>query len=137
MTMKFEDNSAQVKGQLNSTIDRALTKVGEIVKGQIVKNTPVDTGGLRNSVDYQKTVKGMQSVIEIGSTKAYAPYVEYGTGEFATNGSGRRGGWWFKDSQGHWWFTRGQHASHYMRNSFQQTEKRAATVIQNELGGMK
>lgn len=134
--MVFEDNSNYFKNVINEKADIGLTKVGELIKGQIAKNAPADTGGLRASIEYEKQINGQNSSVTIGSTKAYAPYVEYGTGEFATNGVGRKGGWRFKDSQGKWWFTKGQHPTHFMRDSFQQNEKKMHTILEQEFGGV-
>lgn len=134
--MVFEDNSNYFKNVINEKADIGLTKVGELIKGQIAKNAPADKGGLRGSIEYEKQINGQNSSVTIGSTKAYAPYVEYGTGEFATNGVGRKGGWRFKDSQGIWWFTKGQHPTHFMRDSFQQNEKKTHTILEQELGGI-
>ncbi len=62
----------------------AMEEVGLVVKADALKRTPVDTGHLRASAYVQVTsnrtagVKargGWQSVVEIGYTAAYAPYV--------------------------------------------------------------
>ena len=70
--MTFTDNSDKVKRSLNERANRALIKSAELIKGSIVKNAPVDTSGLKNSIDYQKTIDGKKSRVEIGSTMSYA-----------------------------------------------------------------
>ena len=132
----LRDNSANVKAEINSRANSALTKASEMMKGAIVKNTPVDTGGLKGSIGYELNIDGHKSTARVGSTMAYAPYVEYGTGEFAENGTGRKGGWKFKDASGHWWFTHGQRPTRFMRTSFQDNEAKVKTIVEQTFGGM-
>lgn len=132
----LQDNSASVKAALNQKAASALIKGAEMIKGAIVKNTPVDTGGLKGSMSYETNINGTRSTVEVGSTMAYAPYVEYGTGEFAERGTGRKGGWTFKDAQGKWWHTNGQRPTRFMRRSFEDNQSKIKTVVEQEFGGM-
>ena len=83
-------------------IDR-LTAVGELVKSNAKLLCPVDTERLRESIDFQVD-DGELSVI-IGTNVEYAAYVEFGTGEKAEDGQGRKGGWFYttdhKQAKGH------------------------------------
>lgn len=133
----LEDNSRQVKDLLNQRANIAITKVGELAKDAIMTNAPTAEGNLKRSIDYNKTIEGAYSKVEVGSTVAYAPYVEYGTGEFATNGAGRQGSWRYKDAQGVWHTTRGQKPSHFMRNSFEKVQPKVDGVISKEFGDIK
>ncbi|WP_349533031.1 HK97-gp10 family putative phage morphogenesis protein [Leuconostoc citreum] len=133
----FKDNSRQVKELLNQRANTAIVKIGELAKAVIVKNSPTDEGNLKRSIDYNKTIEGTKSKIEVGSSLAYAPYVEYGTGEFATNGMGRKGSWRYKDAQGLWHTTRGQKPSHFMRNSFEKVQPNVDSIIKKEFGDIK
>lgn len=54
-------------------------------------------------------------VDEVGPETDYAPYLEYGTGEYAENGKGRKGGWSYKNNDGNWVFTRGMKAQPFVR----------------------
>ena len=47
----------------------------------------------------------------------YACYVEFGTGEFASKGDGRQGGWLFKDKDGVLRFTHGTKPHFFMQNA--------------------
>lgn len=53
----------------------AMQEVGLVVKADALKRTPVDTGHLRGSAYIQVTSNRGQSVVEVGYTAAYAPYV--------------------------------------------------------------
>ncbi len=74
-----------------------LTLAGEMVASSAIEKSPVDLGNLRGSITAE--VDESQLSVKIGTPVEYAPYVEFGTGEFAEGGEGRKGGW-FYDYQG-------------------------------------
>ena len=74
--MKFVDNSAAVKRELERAMIRGLTKAAMLVESQAVLLVPVNTGGLRGSIGYQ--VNESELVAYIGTNCEYAIYVEYG-----------------------------------------------------------
>jgi HK97 gp10 family phage protein len=65
-------NLKRVQLELEKKRKTALTRIGVIVKGDAVKNAPVDTGNLRNSSYFD--VDGSEKVF-IGFTASYAPFV--------------------------------------------------------------
>lgn len=70
-----QDNSNQAKLMLDGAIKKALTECGEYARNVAVTVVPVDTGNLKNSIEYQVTDRTMA----LGSAVEYAPYVELGT----------------------------------------------------------
>ena len=44
----------------------------------------------------------------VGNPLENAIWEEFGTGEFAINGDGRKGGWYYKDEEGKWHHTYGK-----------------------------
>ena len=74
--MKFVDNSAAVKRELERAAIRGLIKASLLVEGQAVLLAPVDKGGLRDSIGYK--VDESELVAYIGTNCEYAIYVEYG-----------------------------------------------------------
>jgi len=65
-----------------------LTLAGEVVVSAAIQKCPVDTGNLRGSIN-SEVDEGKLSV-RIGTPVEYAPYIEFGTGEYAENGMGRK-----------------------------------------------
>lgn len=90
-----------------------LTLVGEYGTSFAKMLCAVDTGNLRNSIDYEVNEK--QLSVKIGTNVEYAPYLEFGTGEFAENGEGRKGGWFYKDEEGKTHFTFGNKPQPFLR----------------------
>lgn len=134
--MKFVDNSEAVKRELERAAIRGLIKASLLVEGQAVLLAPVDKGGLRDSIGYK--VDESELVAYIGTNCEYAIYVEFGTGEFAENGNGRKGGWVYKTPNGEVRFTYGMPPQPYLRPAFRQNQKAIRYILADclrELGG--
>lgn len=77
MSVKFTDNSAKVLSAFDDAVLRGLEAIGLEAEGKAKKDTPVDTGRLRNSVSH--AVADAERAAYIGTNVEYAPYVELGT----------------------------------------------------------
>ena len=71
---KIKDNTKEVLSAMEKAIERGLEAIGLTAEGHAKKNTPVDTGRLRNSIGHAVEDKAAY----IGSNVEYAPYVELG-----------------------------------------------------------
>lgn len=134
--MKFVDNSKAVKRELERAAIRGLIKASLLVEGQAVLLAPVDKGGLRDSIGYK--VDESELVAYVGTNCEYAIYVEFGTGEFAENGNGRKGGWVYKTPSGEVRFTYGMPPQPYLRPAFRRNQKAIRDILADclrELGG--
>lgn len=83
---------------------QVLQKACLLVENEAKVNCPVDKGQLRQSITSE--VEG--NVGLVGTNVEYAPYVEYGTGIFASQGDGRQDPWSYQDAAGDWHTTLGQ-----------------------------
>lgn len=96
MTVEFKDNSVAARGY----VDKAVTAFLHEVAGEIVARTVAgcrrDTGQTAGSFDY--IVEG--DTAYVGSPLENAVWEELGTGEFAAEGNGRKGGWWIAVGNG-------------------------------------
>ena len=125
--MKFVDNSKAVKRELERAAIRGLTKAAMLVESQAVLLVPVNTGGLRSSIGYQ--VNESELVAYVGTNCEYAIYVEFGVGEFAENGNGRKGGWLYKTPNGEVHFTYGMPPQPYLRPAFRKNQKAIRDIL--------
>lgn len=116
--MKFFDHSDEGKGLLRQATIQWLFQACMMVEGQAVALAKVQTSRLRNSIDHYVDEDELEGYV--GTNVEYAVYVEFGTGEFAENGMGRKGGWVYKDESGEWFFTWGQEPQPYLRPAFRQ-----------------
>lgn len=69
-----KDNTEEVLSALDKAIEQGLEAIGLSAEGHAKKETPVDTGRLRNSISHAVDDKAAY----IGTNVEYAPYVELG-----------------------------------------------------------
>ena len=74
MKVDFKDNSEQVLSAMEKAIKNGLEAIGLTAEGHAKKETPVDTGRLRNSISHVTD----EDAAYIGTNVEYAPYVELG-----------------------------------------------------------
>ena len=109
--------------------EQALEEAALLVEGQAKALAPVGTGELRDKIDHNiKEVNGMK-IAQVGSSLQYAIYAEYGTGEHAINGAGRKGGWVYKGPDGKFYFTRGMKAQPFLTPAFRRNKKNIENII--------
>lgn len=89
MSVEFQDNRIEVKGILESAAVAFLHEAAGEVQSQAQRNSRVKTGQTRGSYEYQVDESGLEA--EIGSGFENAIWEEFGTGEYALNGDGRKG----------------------------------------------
>jgi len=85
--MKTEWKEPDLLAIRQKLVDK-LTLAGEIVASSAIQKCPVDTGNLRGSITSEIDENAL--VARIGTPVEYAPYIEFGTGEYAENGMGRK-----------------------------------------------
>lgn len=126
---KFTDNSDEVMKQLLDCSEEAMEAACLIVEAQAKALAAVSSGELRDKIDHTVKKENGKIIGKVGSPMFYAPYVEYGTGEFAENGAGRKGGWNYQDSSGEWFFTWGNEPQPFLRPAFRKTHKQVEQII--------
>lgn len=94
----FEDYSLNVKTALLNCAKQFLEEAGEEILSITIRNTKRKTGQTAGS--WKKVVDEGGMCVHIGSDYWNAIYEEFGTGEFALKGDGRKGYWVFVDTGG-------------------------------------
>lgn len=129
---EFVSYRKEVEQQMEEIAARGMEKVLMLIRSAAKSLTPVNTGQLRDRLDYQLRMVNGKVVGIVGSPDMYAIYVEFGTGEFAENGSGRKGGWAYQDPSGEWFFTWGQDPQPFLRPAFKQNKKQIIDILGKE-----
>jgi Bacteriophage HK97-gp10, putative tail-component len=124
MSVKFENYSIQVKAAINATAVAFLHEACGELEAQVKRNTKVDTGKTKGSWEYAVDEKKLEG--HIGSNYENAIWEEFGTGEYALNGDGRKGGWKYQDERGQWHYTRGKEPRRALFHAF--NEKKAQII---------
>lgn len=94
----------------NIEVEPMLNRCCVVVENAAKQKCPVASGQLRSSITHK--VEGNEG--KVGTNVEYAPYVEYGTGVFATKGGGRTTPWRYCDANGKWHTTTGRKSRPFM-----------------------
>ena len=76
MKVDIKDNSKLFLEEFQNKVEQALLTIGENAQGFAVDDCPVDTGRLRNSINYAVIVP--EKTVYLGTDVEYAKYVEFG-----------------------------------------------------------
>lgn len=135
MSVEFQDFSVQVKEAVGEKAAQFIEEAAGEIESAARRNSRVDTGQLKGSWDHQVNESAQEATI--GSPLQNAIWEEFGTGEYAAGGDGRKGGWYYVDSEGNGHFTHGKKPNHTLQKAFDSTKIaiiRRAKQIFGELG---
>lgn len=140
MSVEFTDNTAKISAALSEGIVAFLHEVGSTTLKHVHRNSRVDTGNTKGSYDYVVDEGENESTVIIGSPLENAIWEEFGTGEYALHGDGRKGGWTYKSKKdGKFYHTYGKTPKQPLTKAFQTTapkiKNQLAKVIKESLGG--
>ena len=139
MDAEFEyiDHSIKVKEALSEIAYRAIEESAGIIESQVKQNTVVDTGQTKNSWTHNISASTMAGEYRatIGSPLQNAIWEEFGTGEYALNGDGRKGGWSYQDERGDWHHTMGKHPRRPFWKTYVAKKNTVIRHIQNAFKG--
>lgn len=116
MAIQFKDNTIRVIGALDDAAIQFLEEAVSELQSQAEDNTPVDTGQLKGAWDHKVFPSKKEAVV--GNPLEYAIWNELGTGEFALEGNGRKGGWHYYDEEGVRRFTYGNKPRRMLWNAY-------------------
>lgn len=133
--LKFEDNSVAVKNAIEEKcISWLYTAAGEL-QAQAMRNTVVDSGQTKGSWQY-KVDEGAKKAY-VGSNLENAIWEEFGTGEYALHGDGRKTPWKYKDRHGNWHTTRGKRPRRALFKAFNSSKGKLQKGLEAEFRGLK
>lgn len=134
--IQFEENRVNVKESLSEAIVAYLFEAGMELSSQTARNQRIDTGQTKGAWTY--IVDEDAKEVVIGNPLENAIWEEFGTGEYALNGDGRKTPWVYTDRQGETHFTHGKKPIRPLWNAFESVKskliKRAETVFKNRMG---
>ena len=111
----FRDNAILVKQALRNALNTWLEESAYAIESQAKENTAVDTGQTKNA--WTHTVNTSKGEALVGNPLENAVWEEFGTGEYALNGNGRKDGWVYHDKDG-FHFTEGKPPHRCLLNAF-------------------
>lgn len=132
----FEDNTLKVIDRTENLVEAVLLECAAEMVSQTARNTRVKTSKTKNSwaAKVSKTSDGYEAVI--GSPEENAIWEEFGTGEYALKGNGRKGGWFYEDEKGDGHFTYGKTPSRAFHHAYTSLKNAIIQKIQDTLKGL-
>ena len=133
-TVKFDDYTIKVENAIDDNINIALEECAGELESQVKRNSRVRTGKTKNS--FRHRVDDANHAATIGSSDENAIWEELGTGEYALQGNGRKGGWFYEDEEGNGHFTHGKKPSRAFWKAYTALKSKIINHIQNSLKGL-
>lgn len=101
MAVEFQDFSIQVKAALEDKAVQWLEEASNELMSQAQRNTKVGkVGGGKTKGGWKHVVNESKLEATVGNTNENAIWEEFGTGEYALEGKGRKGGWYIPIGNG-------------------------------------
>ena len=140
MSIKFEGLDEVLKSlEKLADLDKLEGNLGTacaLVERSAKQKAPKDTGELRRSITSEVSRNETEITGVVSTPLKYAPYVEYGTGLFATGEGGGRTDvpWAYRDEKtGELIFTYGQKAQPYMRPALEENREKIISILKEGL----
>ena len=134
MALHFENNSVEVKEALDQACVGWLYEAAGELESQTKRNTPVDSGQLKSSWDYDIDEYTQKAVI--GSPLQNAIWNEFGTGQYALNSDGRKTPWKYQDRKGQWHTTTGKRPRRSLEKAFNSLKTKLQQALEDKLKGL-
>lgn len=134
-TVKIEDYTEEVINAIDKEVIAWLYEAGGVIASSAARNSRVDTGQLKGSWTY--IVDESNSSVTIGSPLENAIWEEFGTGEYAVNGNGRKTPWRYQDAKGQWHTTRGKTPNHTLERAYNSSKKKITNRLKTRVKNVR
>ena len=132
--VQFDDYTIKCKSAIKDAAIAGLEEAAGELESATKRNTRVDTGQTKNS--WRHIVDDDALTATVGNELENSIWEELGTGEYALNGNGRKGGWHYKDAKGEWHFTMGKKPSRAFFKAFTACKAKLIQIIEDKLKGL-
>ena len=128
--VEYKSYKDEVLLAIKEAEQRALLIVGTLAKSEAILLAPVDSGKLRQSIDYQLE----EDRVLVGSYSSYSIYVEKGTGVYAEDNNGRKTPWVYYDNKRNQYvYTKGSKPQPFIMPAVTKNKKEIVKVFEKEL----
>ena len=134
MSVEFEDNRLQVKEALKDASIAFLHEAAGEIQSRTRRNSRVATDQTKGSYEYKVDESDLKATI--GSNLENSIWEEFGTGEYALNGDGRKGGWVYKDAKGDFHRTKGKTPNRPLHNAFTALKNKIIRIAEEKFKGV-
>jgi len=101
MSVEFENNSIRCKAEINEATIAWLHEAAGEIEAETKRNSAVGkVSGSKTKNAWKYVVDESEGVATVGNPEENAIWEEFGTGEYALEGNGRKGGWYIPIGNG-------------------------------------
>lgn len=93
MSVQFQDNSMRVKAEMEQAIVAYLYEAGGELEAQTKQNMPNGQWYAQQKSKWKHVVDESKLEVTVGNPMQQSLWTEFGTGEYALHGDGRKGYW--------------------------------------------
>lgn len=134
VSVKFEDYSESVKQVIREKGIVWLEEASGELESQTKRNCAVVTGKTKGSFEHTVDDDDLQAFI--GSNYDNAIWEEFGTGQYALEGNGRKTPWIYTDEDGKTHRTVGKRPKRMMHNAYQSLKNALISSAQERFGDL-
>lgn len=132
--IKFEDFTIKVIEEMDNRINAVLEECAGEMESAAKRNTRVASSQTKNN--WRHHVDDDKHEATIGNGLENAIWEEFGTGEYALQGNGRKGGWAYVDEDGNGHFTHGKKPSRAFHHAYTSLKNPIINRIQEAMKGL-
>ena len=133
--VRFEDFTEQVSDEIKNRVLNWLEEAGAELASQAATRTRRGTGETADK--WTHIVDRNNFTAYVGNPLENAIWEEFGTGEYAFNGDGRKGGWiYFDEKTGKFHHTYGKTPTRALHHAFINNEEALKDHLRSQLGSM-
>lgn len=133
-SVEFIDNSVQVKSAIEAAAIKWLHEAAGEIQAQAIRNTREDTGKTKQSWEYR--VDTAEKIAVVGSNAENAIWEEFGTGQYAIKGNGRKTPWKYQDRNGNWHTTRGKKPTRAFFKAYTMNKSKLKKSFESAMRGL-
>ena len=133
-SVQFIDNTIEVIGAIKDAALAFLEEAAGELESQAMRNTRVDTGQTKGAWSHKVEESALQAIV--GNPLENAIWEEFGTGEYAVNGNGRKTPWRYQDVRGNWHTTTGKRPSRAFEKAKAEAEPKIIQAAKETFGSL-
>ena len=133
-SVQFIDNTIEVIGAIKDAALAFLEEAAGELESQAMRNTRVDTGQTKGAWSHKVEESALQAIV--GNPLENAIWEEFGTGEYAVNGNGRKTPWRYQDVRGNWHTTTGKRPSRAFEKAKAEAEPKIVQAAKETFGSL-
>ena len=133
-SVQFIDNTIEVIGAIKDAALVFLEEAAGELESQAMRNTRVDTGQTKGAWSHKIEESALQAIV--GNPLENAIWEEFGTGEYAVNGNGRKTPWRYQDVRGNWHTTKGKRPSRAFEKAKAEAEPKILQAAKETFGSL-